>query len=109
MRRSAREAPAQAPAQRDFERPGGEHATPASIDAEAVRADGSAGEGRGDRRKPQPAQLGSPAIADVNLELGRHDKALGLYHKVLEENPHLTVELGFRGLNVVSNRLGLVC
>ncbi|MEM7263992.1 MAG: hypothetical protein AAF488_18545, partial [Planctomycetota bacterium] len=44
------------------------------------------------------------SIADVNLELGRHDKALGLYHKVLEENPHLTVELGFRILKIHQQR-----
>lgn len=40
------------------------------------------------------------SVADVNLELGRHDKALALYHRVLEENPDLEVDLSFRMLQI---------
>ncbi|MCA8960947.1 MAG: protein kinase [Planctomycetes bacterium] len=44
------------------------------------------------------------SVADVNLELGRHEKALGLYEKVLAENPALEVELGFRILKIHQQR-----
>lgn len=40
------------------------------------------------------------SVADVNLELGRHDKALSLYQRVLDENPHLEVDLSFRMLQI---------
>ncbi|MGE3163395.1 MAG: protein kinase [Planctomycetota bacterium] len=40
------------------------------------------------------------SIADVNLELGRHEKALALYHRVLEENPEMEVDLSFRMLQI---------
>ncbi|MFQ5654496.1 MAG: protein kinase, partial [Planctomycetota bacterium] len=40
------------------------------------------------------------SVADVNLELGRLDKALSLYHKVLEDNPELETDLSFRLLKV---------
>ncbi|MEM7168178.1 MAG: serine/threonine-protein kinase [Planctomycetota bacterium] len=44
------------------------------------------------------------SVADVNLELGRHDKALALYQRVLEENPDLEVDLSFRMLQIYQQR-----
>lgn len=44
------------------------------------------------------------SVADVNLELGRHEKALSLYLKVLDENPELEVELGFRIVKIHQQR-----
>lgn len=40
------------------------------------------------------------SVADVNLELGRHDKALSLYQRVLDDNPHLEIDLSFRMLQI---------
>ncbi len=47
-----------------------------------------------------PMSLKQLSVADVNLGLGRHEKALTLYHKVLEDHPDLEVELSFRMLKI---------
>ncbi len=57
-------------------------------------------ERRGELSPSNAMGLKQLSIADVNLELGRHDKALGLYKKVLDENPQLEVDLGFRILKI---------
>jgi len=47
-----------------------------------------------------PMSLKQISVADVNLSLGRHEKALGLYRRVLSEHPELEVELSFRMLKI---------
>jgi len=47
-----------------------------------------------------PMSLKQISVADVNLSLGRHEKALGLYRRVLAEHPELEVELSFRMLKI---------
>ena len=47
-----------------------------------------------------PMSLKQLSVADVNLQLGRFQKALSLYKMVLEENPQLEVELLFRMLRI---------
>lgn len=47
-----------------------------------------------------PMSLKQLSVADVNLGLGRHEKALGLYRKVLEDHPELEVDLSFRMLKI---------
>ncbi|MEE8141596.1 MAG: serine/threonine-protein kinase [Planctomycetota bacterium] len=44
------------------------------------------------------------SVADVNLELGRHEKALSLYEKVLVDNPQLEIDLSFRMLKIYQQR-----
>jgi len=50
--------------------------------------------------KLEPMSLKQLSVADVNLGLGRHDKSLALYEKVLEDHPELEVELVFRLLKI---------
>ena len=47
-----------------------------------------------------PMSLKQISVADVNLSLGRYEKALGLYRRVLSEHPELEVELSFRMLKI---------
>ena len=44
------------------------------------------------------------SVADVSMELGRHDKALSLYEKVLEDNPQLEIDLSFRMLKIYKDQ-----
>jgi serine/threonine protein kinase len=48
----------------------------------------------------EPMSLKQLSVADVNLGLGRHDKSLALYEKVLEDHPELELELDFRLLKI---------
>ncbi len=47
-----------------------------------------------------PMSLKQLSVADVNLGLGRHEKALALYEKVLADHSELEVELSFRMLKI---------
>ena len=40
------------------------------------------------------------SVADVSMELGRHEKALSLYEKVIADNPQLETDLSFRMLKI---------
>ncbi len=40
------------------------------------------------------------SVADVSMELGRHEKALNLYASVIKDNPHLEIDLSFRMLKI---------
>jgi len=48
----------------------------------------------------EPMSQKQLTVADVNLGLGRHDKSLALYEKVLEDHPELELELDFRLLKI---------
>ncbi|MCI0652158.1 MAG: protein kinase, partial [Planctomycetes bacterium] len=51
-----------------------------------------------------PLSLKQISVADVNMELGRHEKALALYRSVIESNPQLESELSFRMLKIHQQR-----
>ncbi len=53
-----------------------------------------------DATPTDPMSIKQLSVADVNLELGRYQKALSLYRMVLQENPQLEVELAFRMLRI---------
>lgn len=83
--------------------------TPGAASSTSTRLDGGRGRivlvAENDQALPAAGtDLKLLSVADVNLELGRHDKALSLYKKVLAEHPELELELGFRILKIHQQR-----